>query len=258
MMFALVFGRAWLRAWRLLVLLPLLAGAPLVLWLLCQLFGRLPVATHAFPTATYGAFLAPALAAVAAVPGALAAGSRLLADRRTGALERLLASALRPGGIVPAETCASASLALALVPVVLLAGSGTGLRPDDPLLGLAGVVGLGLLLGLCAAGCSALLAVLTLDLRALRSGTLALALGGVICSDLLLPASLLPGWVRWSAGGNPVSIAADEARRLFAPSPTMPDYLHAVLVLAALACVVNIAAAVLFSRHPEEVLVRPR
>ena len=257
-MTVLLLGRALLRAWRPLALLPLLAGALLALWLCCQLFGRLPAATHAFPVPSYWAFLAPALATVTVAPGALLAGNRLLADRSRGSLERLLASALWPGGLVLAETCAAASLALALAPTVLLASVGAGLRPDDPLLALAGVLGLGVLLGLCCAGCSVLLALVTLEARALQLGALGILLAGVVCSDLLLPVSLLPGWVTWLAGGNPLSIAADESRRLFAPSPTVHDYLRAILVLTALAFVANSAAIALFSRHPEGALTHPR
>lgn len=257
MITTLLIGRALLRAWRPLVLLSLVASVLLTLWLLCQLFGRLPAATHAFAEPGYWAFLAPALASVAVAPGAMLAGSRLLTDRRTGSLERLLASALWPGGLVLAETCAAASQALVLAPAVLLASVGAGLRPDSPLLDLAGVVGLAALLGLCYAACAALLAVLTLDARALRFGTLVVLLASIVCSDLLLPAALLPGWVTWLAAGNPLSIAADEARRLFAPAPVARDYLRAILLLAAVALACNGAAIALFSRHPEEALAYP-
>jgi ABC-2 type transport system permease protein len=72
-----------------------------------------------------------------------------------------------------------------------------------------------------------------------------------VSSTLILPASVLPGWLTLVAGVNPVNYAIEAARALALAHPDYQLYVHDLLLLCCLA-VAGVIVAMLAVRRETE------
>jgi ABC-2 type transport system permease protein len=233
---------------------PLLAVVvvPLVLlWLIDQLFGGLQAVTSIFQTASYLEYLAPAAAVSGVLPAAILCGRSLFIDRESGLFEQLLAApvpstALLFGTLLAAALCACIS-SMAVLGVSLVAG----LQLHAGAAGLIGVASLGVALSVLYAALACALATLSQRGMLVGVGGWTLLLCSFLGSTLILPESVLPGWLTVLAGFNPVNYAIEAARALARPRPDYPFYLHNLLLLCCLATAGVIVAMLTMRRDTE-------
>jgi ABC-2 type transport system permease protein len=218
-----------------------------VLWALCQLFGALPDKTAGFPAATYLVFITPALAVAATLPGALLGGAALHADRESGVLEHLLASPVSPAAILAGSALAAVVGSLITSLTIFLVAIIGGLAihgPRDILTILPICVALSLLYG----GIGTTLAVFVRRQSILIWSCSGLLIGSFLLSDIVLPSSMLPGWLMDIGSLNPVTYASHAARQAIAAHPAWESYQHDLLVIAGLAVLSIVVALATFRR----------
>jgi ABC-2 type transport system permease protein len=221
----------------------------LMLWLLCQLYGRLPGELRGFPAPSYLAFIVPALAVAGALPLSISAGAWVLEDRDAGLLEQVLATPVSHVALLIDELLAQSLSALVVVPVVLLAARAAGMMPGTSLVGGLALLPPALAVnGLYAAISLAVAALLPVRSHVLRIMGL-LVFVSVILGDLLLPAMLLPNWLMTLSRLNPLAVAVHAARGALEPQPSWTTYGRDLLALAAANLVCGTVALALHVRQ---------
>lgn len=241
----------WLVAMRRSLRMPfpllLLTGAPLaILWLLVQVLGRLPTLVRLGDAPTYLAFCAPALAVTAAVPFALTAGPQVLDDRDSGLTEQLLATPLTLFAVFTAAFASRLCAAVLGAIVVCVGALCGGFSPAAGTAAILALLPIGVALTTFFIALALALATVIASRTFLAATSWAICAGTVVASDLLLPYSLLPGWIVSVSQVNPLAVAIRAARVAAAPQPSWSAYGHDLGILALLAvAAVGIAAAVL-------------
>jgi ABC-2 type transport system permease protein len=233
---------------------PLLAVVvvPLVLlWLFDQVFGGLQAATTLFQTTSYLQYLAPAAAVSGVVPAALLCGRVLFVDRESGLFEQLLAAPVPSTALLFGTLLATALCACVSSMVVLAVSLVAGLQLHAGAGGLIGVASLGVTLGVLYAALACALATISRRETLVSAGVWSLLLCSFLGSTLVLPESVLPGWLTVMAGFNPVNYAIEAARALARTRPDYPFYLHNLLLLCCLATAAVIVAMLTMRRDTE-------
>jgi ABC-type multidrug transport system permease subunit len=222
-----------------------------LLWATDQLFGALPAHLIRFPTGDYLTYAAPGLCVLGALPSAVLCGASLAADRRSGVLDQLLAApvarvALLAGTVLTGVLLSTLTTSV-LVLVISLAGVGVG----------AGVAAFPALLCLAALTSVPFCVVAFVVAAAVRrDSTLmilcgALACTGLVLSDALLPAPLLPDWLVAASAANPITYALDGARAVVWSPTDWQTFRDQALTLALIAICSVIGALLLFPHTVE-------
>jgi ABC-2 type transport system permease protein len=162
----------------------------------------------------YRAYLAPGIMAQAALFIAIFFGLAVIWERDVGQLQRLLATPLPRLAIVLGKAAGAAirALAQALVLLVVLALAGISIRWS-----VVGVVGALALLVLSTAGFACLSMILA---SLVRTRERFMGIGQMVmmplffASSALYPLSIMPGWLRVVAHGNPLTYEVHGMRQL--------------------------------------------
>jgi ABC-2 type transport system permease protein len=222
-----------------------------LLWATDQLFGALPAHLIRFPTGDYLTYAAPGLCVLGALPGAVLCGASLAAERRSGVLDQLLAAPVARvallGGAVLTGVILSALTTSVLVLAISLArvGIAAGVAAFPALLSLAALASV----PFCVVAFVVAALVRRDSTLMILCGTLACA--GLVLSNALLPATLLPDWLVAVSAANPISYALDGARAVVWSPVDWQTFREQALTLALIAICSVIGALLLFPRTVE-------
>ena len=233
---------------------PLLAVVvvPLVLlWLFDQIFGGLQAVTSIFQTASYLQYLAPAAAVTGVLPAAVLCGRTLFVDQESGLFEQLLAAPVPSTALLFGTLLATALCACISSMVVLVVSLVAGLQLHAGASAMIGVASLSVAVSVLYAALACALAMLGRRGTLVAVGAWALLLCSFLGSTLILPESVLPGWLTVMAGFNPVNYGIEAARALTRTRPDYPLYLHNLLLLCCLATAGVIVAMLAMRRDTE-------
>lgn len=217
------------RAWIVLGL-----GQP-VMWLV--LFGPLlqPLTGPGMAAGDQLTLFVPGLLLMVALFGSMFMGLDLMANLRSGVLERLAVTPVSRLALLTGSLLRDVTLLMAQALALLAVATAMGLRAS--LAGTAATLALVILVGVLGASTSYGLALLLRDENTLASAVNVLTMPLTLISGLLLPISLAPGWLRTLAHLNPVYYAVEAARALMAGTfadPAVPLGFGVVGGLAAL------------------------
>ncbi len=184
-----------------------------VIWLTLygQLFRRV-VELPGFAASSYIEFLTPGVVIMTALFGSAWSGMGILEDLTEGVMDRMLATPVDRGALMSARVL-HAALTVAMQSLIVLGvGFALGARFSGGLPGLLVVLLLASLLG---AGFSALsngLALITRREETLIAVINFFGLPLTFLSTAFMASSLMPGWIRIAAKGNPVNWAVNASR----------------------------------------------
>ncbi|WP_329013877.1 ABC transporter permease [Streptomyces sp. NBC_00690] len=188
-------------------------GQP-VMWLV--LFGPLVRSVTGPGVSSGNQFMlfVPGLLMMVALFGSTFMGLTLLADLRTGVLERLAATPVSRVGLLSGWLLRDVTLLTAQALLLLAVAMAMGLRAH--LGGTAMTLVLVALVGVLGASTSYGLALVLRDENTLASTVNILTMPLTLVSGLLLPVTLAPGWLQAMAKVNPLYYAVEAARSLMA------------------------------------------
>ncbi|MEV5988236.1 ABC transporter permease [Streptomyces sp. NPDC052051] len=186
-------------------------GQP-VMWLV--LFGPLlePLSGPGIGGGNRLAQFVPGLLMMVALFGSTFMGLGLLADLRTGFLERLAVTPVARGALLAGWLLRDITLLVAQGLLLLAVGTVMGLRAD--IRGSALALVLVALVGVLGAGSSYGLALVVRDENTLAGAVNFLTMPLTLVSGLLLPVALAPDWLQALARIDPLYYAVEAARNL--------------------------------------------
>ncbi len=194
-------------------------------------------AAPGFPPGGHLAVFVPALLVQQGLFGSLFVGFGLLAELRSGVLERLRVTPVSRSALLLGRVLRDVVVLLLQAGVLLAGAAVLGLRA--PLLGVAVGVGLVALLGAALSAVSYALALRIRSEEAFAPLLNTVTLPVLLLSGILLPMTLAPAWLQAVAAANPFSHVVAGARAAFAGDLGGP-----VLVGAAVAAVAAVLAGV--------------
>lgn len=172
-----------------------------------------------FRTADYLTFLFSGVAVFTILVNSVLGGIPVVFDRETGFMDKILASPVSRLSIVASRFLYVVLYSLIQVGVITLLGLLLGVRPANPLLAVAALVGYGALL--CAG-----LTVLSLALAFIfPHHSIFFAIAGFLLSPLLVLSptfvarDAMPGWMASVAAWNPMTHAIEPIRAAFLGTP---------------------------------------
>jgi ABC-2 type transport system permease protein len=193
-------------------------------------------------------FIAPALAVVGVLPGAMYNGAALYHDRESGLLEQLLATPTTRAAIIAAPALAAVAGAIVTTLAVLGLATIGGLNLYGATEVFA-IVPVGAVVGLLYGALGMSCAILVKRYAVLVWSFGALLIGSFVLSDIILPASMLPGWLLDVGNINPATYASHAARLVMVAHPSWIAYERNLGVLACLAALSLIVALASFRRY---------
>ena len=181
------------------------------IWLL--LFGALFDGVVPSPTGDYMAYLTPGIVVMSAMFSNGWAGMGFIQDAERGVLDRLLVSPVHRGAVMTGSLLNQQVTTVVQTAVIFGLGLATGARfaggPAVLLVFVAAVV----LLGAAFASYSNALALLLRSQESVIGAVNFVVLPLCFLSSMLVPAELLPGWIRAIARWNPVEWAVVVGRQ---------------------------------------------
>lgn len=180
------------------------------------LFGPLlaPIAgTRGFPPGDAWQIFVPGILIQLAIFGSMFVGFGLIAEMRSGALERMQVTPASRLGLLLGRVLRD--VVVLLLQAVLLLGVAVAFGLRIPLAGALVTIGIVGLLGVALASLSYAAALVLKSEDALAPLLNMLAVPVLLLSGILLPMSLAPGWLQKLAWVNPFSHAVDGARAAF-------------------------------------------
>lgn len=199
----------------------------------------------------YRAYLAPGIMAQAALFIAIFFGLAVIWERDLGQLQRLLATPIPRLAIVLGKAAGAAIRALAQAAVLLLVLAITGIRIHWTVPGVFGALVL-LVLGTAGFACLSMILASLVRTRERFMGIGQMVLMPLFfASSALYPLSIMPGWLRVLARGNPLTYEVHGMRQLLlgisVGGTLWLDFLVGALFLLA-------AAAVAAKTYPRAIL----
>jgi ABC-2 type transport system permease protein len=207
-----------------------------VVWL--PLFGSLfhSISTvPGFVDNDYIDYLTPGVATMSVLFSAGWTGIRFIDDMETGVMERLLASPTRRWAVVGGTLANQAVLVAVQVALVVLLGWALGAHLRSGVPGVLVLIVVAVTLSAAVAALSDALALVVRRREALIAAANFLVLPLTFLSTAMMPAGLLPGWIRAVAHYNPANWAVTASRGAIAANPDWPSVLWNLLGLVALA-----------------------
>ncbi|WP_084010917.1 ABC transporter permease [Pseudofrankia sp. DC12] len=207
-----------------------------VVWL--PLFGSLfrSVATvPGFGAGDYIDYLTPGVATMSVLFSAGWTGIRFIDDMENGVMERLLASPTRRWAVVGGTVAHEAVIVAVQVTLVVLLGWALGAHLRSGVPGVLVLIVVAVTLSTAVAALSDALALVVRRREALIAAANFLVLPLTFLSTAMMPAGLLPGWIRAVAHYNPANWAVIASRGAIAADPDWVSVGWNLLGLVALA-----------------------
>lgn len=185
------------------------------LWLL--VFGQVVARTHAFPTPVnmpYMDFLAPGVLAQSVLFIAIFSGISLIWERDLGVIHKFLASPTPRTALALGKALSGGVRALSQAVIVYVLAVILSVKIDWSPLALIGVLA-AILLGAAAFSAFSLIIALIVKTRDRFMGIgQVLTMPFFFASSAIYPISIMPGWLKVIAHGNPLSYEVDALRAL--------------------------------------------
>lgn len=184
-----------------------------VVWIL--LFGQVYASLGgggAFGEGGYLGYLVPGMLMMTVLYSGAWAGAAHLDDIRTGVMDAMLASPVRRSALVVGQLAQQLLVNLVQSGLVLGIGAIGGARYPGGFVGILGALGAATLLAGAFCGLSVAVALLTRSQVALIGIAQLVVLPVTFLSTAMMPAALLPDWVRAIAMWNPMTWAVEAAR----------------------------------------------
>jgi ABC-2 type transport system permease protein len=217
----------------------------LYLVLFAPLLERITSAQGFPPDGAYNVFV-PGLLVQLGVFGTAFVGFTLLAELRSGVIERLQVTPIHRLALLLGRSARDLLGLACQATILILLALPFGLHID--VVGASTAIALVLVLGLAFSALSYNLALLLRSEEALQPLLYGASLPLLLLSGILLPLSLAPTWLRHVADVNPLSHAVSATRALFNGHFGDRDVVIGLLVVVALALVNVIMAARRFER----------
>ncbi len=223
-----------------------------LLWLfifgaLFSSFAQLP----GFPTPSYIDFLLPGVVVMTVLFGSSWSGVSLLREIDSGVVDKMLVSPVSRTAIVLSRVLHSAAQVLVQCLLVLLAGWLYGAQVTASPLAFLGAFALILLLAVGFASLSNGLAMLLQREEPLVVMGNMMTLPLMFFSSALVPATMMPDWIRWLSAINPIEYAVSGIRLLLIPGAETGGLGLAFAVVGAFALATTLWAVSAFNQLNE-------
>jgi ABC-2 type transport system permease protein len=166
----------------------------------------------AFAGDGYIGYLVPGILMMTVLYSGAWAGTGYIDDIRSGVMDQYLTSPLARSAIVTGQLLQQLLVGLAQSLIVLGIGWLAGARYDGGAVGILATLGVATLLATVFCCASAAIALRTRSQIALISLSQLVVLPATFLSTTMMPADLLPDWVRSVAASNPMTWAVELAR----------------------------------------------
>lgn len=185
-----------------------------IIWLLLfgQLFKRV-AELPGFATTSYIGFLTPGIVVMTALFSNGWSGMGFITDMDRGVMNRFLVSPARRGALISGALGYQAALTLLQSLIIIGLGLLAGARFHGGVASIAVFLVCTVLLGAAFASLSNALALLLRRQESVIAAVQFLVLPLTFLSSTLMPANLMPGWIRSVARFNPVNWAVDAGRQ---------------------------------------------
>jgi ABC-2 type transport system permease protein len=180
----------------------------------------------------WNVFVPGLLVQIALFSGAFA-GFGLVAQIRTGVIERLRVTPVRRSALLFGFALRDVTILVVQSLILILISIPLGLRVD--LAGVAVTVVLLALVGLALSAASYVLALVTKSEEALAPITNSLSMPLLLLSGIFLPMSLAPDWLRTISQANPLLYAVEAVRAVFLGQPGDSAVVLGIALFAGLA-----------------------
>ena len=205
-----------------------------LIWLLLygQLFSRVP--TLRGGASSYVAFLAPGIICMNAFFGGSWSGMAMIADLDRHVIDRFLAAPASRFAIILSQVVRAGITAMVQALLLLVVGLALGVRVHGGALGWLAVFVASALLAMTFAGLSHGIALLVRREASMIAAANFIGLPLMFLSAILIPTTVMPGWIHNVARFNPVNWGVEAARNAIVKgSDWGATSLYLVLLLAA-------------------------
>ncbi|WP_431781848.1 ABC transporter permease [Streptomyces chumphonensis] len=162
----------------------------------------------------YTDYLMPGMMAMTSIGIAMAVGTGLNEDLRTGVMDRFRALPIARSSVLVAKVVVELGRMLVAFAVLLLVGLAVGLDVDGRWAELGAAVALTALFGTSLLWIFMLLGLLLKSAQAIQGASFLALMPLQFGSSIFVPVETMPGWLEAFASVNPLSHAADAARGL--------------------------------------------
>ena len=188
----------------------------------------------------------PGLLIQIAIFGTAFVGFGLIAELRSGVIERMRVTPMSRGAMLLGRSLRDVVILMFQAILLIVLAIPLGLEVDLP--GIAVVLALLVLIGLAVAPLSYAAALILKSEDSFAPLVQGIAMPLLLLSGILLPMALAPDWLRFLSNLNPLTHATDAARALFNSDWGNPEIRIGVAITAALAVVAVWFASRTFSR----------
>jgi ABC-2 type transport system permease protein len=188
----------------------------------------------------------PGLLIQIAIFGTAFVGFGLIAELRSGVIERMRVTPMSRGAMLLGRSLRDVVILMFQAVLLIVFAIPLGLQVDLP--GIAVVLALLVLIGLAIAPISYAAALILKSEDAFAPLVQGIAMPLLLLSGILLPMALAPEWLRFLSNLNPLTHATDAARALFNSDWGNPEIAIGVVITTILAAIAVWIAARTFSR----------
>ncbi|MBI4882607.1 MAG: ABC transporter permease [Actinobacteria bacterium] len=180
------------------------------------------------PGGSYVDYLMPGVFVQTVAFGAINTAIGLAEDKNKGLLERLQSLPMSRSAVLAGRVLADTIRNVLIVSLMLVVGTMVGFHTHTNALKVAAGVALMVLFGLALCWLFALIGLAVPNGEAAQAAAFPLFAPLVFASSAFVDPRTMPGWLRWWAERQPVSIAAKGVRALMLGGPQFPmDYVWA-------------------------------
>jgi ABC-2 type transport system permease protein len=210
------------------------------LWLL--VFGPILSGFRIIPTddLTYLQFMTPGVVAHSALFVSIQYGLSLIRERDVGVLNKILSTPASNSAIVLGKAVSAGLRGILQAVVVVALAAAIGVRFSIEPVALLGMAGVVVLLGMCFASVSMIMAAILRRAERTMGLTHGITTPLFLASNAIYPLSIMPEWLRAIALANPLSYAVEALRALLLTGKlaTVPmDFLALVVATIGLVAV---------------------
>lgn len=166
------------------------------------------------PGQSYVDYLMPGIFAQTVVFGALNTAIGLSEDKNKGLLERLKSLPMSRGAVLGGRVVADSARNTFIVLLMLAVGFLVGFRTHTDVLRVLGGVGVLVVFGFAMCWLFAVIGLVTTNGETAQAAAFPLIAPLVFASNAFVPTETMPGWLRWWAERQPVSMTVRGVRAL--------------------------------------------
>lgn len=163
---------------------------------------------------SYVNYLMPGVFGQTVVFGAINTAVGLAEDRTKGLLERLKSLPMARSAVLGGRVAADSVRNVVTIVLMVATGYVVGFRPTGSVLECAAAVGVMVLFGLSMCWIFAIIGLVVTNAEAAQAAAFPLIAPLVFASNAFVPVATMPGWLRWWAERQPLSVTVRAVRAL--------------------------------------------